>query len=402
MEKKRAQVIGGGFSGLAAAYFLTREGYSVRIVEESDRFGGLLRTIPTAFGLVETAANALLSNALVEETATEIGIELVPTLPSARKRFIFRRGKPRRWPLSGAASMKFLGETVPRFLMAKKSFLPREGESVKAWGYRCLGEEATESLLVPGLSGIYAGRAEELSASLILRRFFGGGKKVKRGRLKGSVAPKEGMGQWGEKFSAWLEIAGAEFSSQAEEGLPTVVALPPPRAKAFLEGKAPGLAALAAEVKMLPVVSVTCFFPDERPGIDGFGCLFPRSEGFRVLGILANDRIFPGRATKGFLSETWIFGGATDPQVMNRTEEEMLSTIQFERGKIVGQRVPFTHAVVNRWPGAIPHYDLALERALSGQKSFTEGDYTLFGTYLGDLGLARVLVRAQDLARNFK
>lgn len=402
MEKKRAQVIGGGFSGLAVAYFLTRKGYSVRIVEESDRCGGLLRTIPTAFGLVETAANALLSNALVEETASEIGIELVPTLPSARKRFIYRRGKPRRWPLSGAASVKFLGETVPRFFMARKSFLPREGESVKDWGYRCVGEEVTESLLVPGLSGIYAGRAEELSASLILRRFFGGGKKVKRGRLKGSVAPKEGMGQWGEKFSAWLKNAGAEFSTQVEEGIPTVVALPPPRAKAFLEDKAPSLAAFLSQIKMLPVVSVGCFFPDESLSLDGFGCLFPRSEGFRVLGILANDRIFPGRATKGFISETWIFGGATDPGVISRTDEEILSTIQFERGKIVGQRVPFTHTVINRWPGAIPHYDIALEKALAGRESFTEGDYTLFGTYLGDLGLARVLVRAQELARNFK
>jgi oxygen-dependent protoporphyrinogen oxidase len=403
MEKRRIQVVGGGFSGLALAYFFGREGFHVRLVEESDHFGGILQTVPTAFGLVEKAANALLSNALVEETALELGIELVPTLPSARKRFIFRHGKPRRWPLSGSATVRFLGETVPRFFLNRGSFRPKPGESVKSWGYRTLGAEATDYLLVPGLSGVYAGRAENLSASLILKRFFSGGRRITRGRLRGSVAPKRGMGEWPRGFRLWLELHGMEFAKEAEAGWPTIVALPPPRAKSFLEGKAPSLAALLSEVKMLPVVSVTCFFPDESPGINGFGCLFPRSEGFRVLGILANDRIFPGRATKGFLSETWIFGGATDPEFIRRTDEEILSTIQFERGKIVGQRVPFTHTVVNRWPAAIPHYDLGLEKALSGgPTSFTEGGYTLFGTYLGDLGLARVLVRAQELARNFK
>ena len=51
-------VVGAGFSGLASAYFLTKHGFKVRIIEKSDRAGGLIRTIRTEHGLVETEATA--------------------------------------------------------------------------------------------------------------------------------------------------------------------------------------------------------------------------------------------------------------------------------------------------------------------------------------------------------
>lgn len=401
MEKRRIQVVGGGFSGLALAYFLGREGFHVKIVEKSGHFGGMLHTTSTPFGLAESAANALISNALVEETAIELGIELVPTLAEAKKRYIFRRGSPRRWPLSGKATLRFLGETVPRFLVNRGAFLPKAGESVQAWGQRTLGRETTDYLLVPGLSGVYAGRPEELSASLILKRFLSGGKKAAKGRLRGSVAPIRGMGEWARGFRLWLELHGMEFGQEAEEGARTVVALPPHQAAQFLKGKAPALAADLEKIEMLPLVSVTCFFP-KSPGIDGFGCLFPRGEGFRVLGILANDRIFPGRAGDGYISETWIFGGATDREILRRSDEEILSLIQSERARIMGRATAIAHAEIHRWPSAIPHYNIALEKMLAGRDQLSEGNFTLFGTYLGDLGLARVMLRAQESARNLK
>jgi hypothetical protein len=74
--------------------------------------------------------------------------------------------------------------------------------------------------------------------------------------------------------------------------------------------------------------------------------------------------------------------------------------IRAERSRL-GLSGTLLHAEVNRWPRAIPHYNLALEKALEGLAPFAEGHYRLFGTYLGDLGLARVLGRAQELVRNF-
>jgi oxygen-dependent protoporphyrinogen oxidase len=398
MSRERIQVVGGGFSGLAVSYFLGRAGFQVRLVEETSHFGGLLQTTQTPFGIVERAANAILSNRLVEETATELGIELVPTLPTARKRFIFRRGKPRRWPLSGNGTIRFLGETAPRFLMNRGSFQPQAGESVQAWGYRHLGRDATDYLLIPGLSGVYAGRPEDLSASLILNRFVSGGQKIAKGRMRGSVAPIRGMGEWARGFRLWLELHGMDFAQEAEDGIRTVVALPPHRAADFLKDKAPTLAAELKQVEMLSLVSVTCFLPDTAPGLEGFGCLFPRSEGIRPLGLLANEKIFPDRTSPGWRSETWIFGGALDPDAINLTDENLLSSIRQARTAIFGEDGQIEHSVTSRWPNAIPHYSLSLERA----RFAPDGNYIPFGTYLGDLGLGRVLVRARDLARDLR
>jgi oxygen-dependent protoporphyrinogen oxidase len=398
---KTVQVVGGGFAGLAVAYFLARRGRHVRLVEKTGRHGGLLRTMETPHGLVETAANALLSNALVEETANDLGIALTAAQPTAKKRFIFRGGKLRRFPLNGPAATRFLTQTAPRFLFARKGFTPYPGESIRAWGERCIGAEATEYLLIPALSGVYAGEPDALSASLILGRFFGGSRpKVKRGKLRGSVAPKGGMGEFPRAFHRYLEEEGAEFATEAAPNLPTVVALPPPAAAAFLEARAPTLSQHLARIEMASILTATVFLPAHARGIEGFGCLFPRPEGFRVLGILANDRIFAGRVKPGFRSETWIMGGATDPAVVALPDHEIESLIAGERTRLFGG-AEIQQTVITRWPAAIPHYNIRLEQELGALRAlhFTENNYVLFGTYLGDLGLARVLTQAEALAR---
>src|SRR5713226_8781580 len=98
-------VVGSGFSGLATAYFLTKQGFRVRIVEKSARAGGLLQTIQTPHGLVETAANGLLNSARLEAMCGDIGVPLMPTRRDGRKRFIYR-GKPRQIPLNPADLLK--------------------------------------------------------------------------------------------------------------------------------------------------------------------------------------------------------------------------------------------------------------------------------------------------------
>src|SRR5437762_6982492 len=92
-------VVGAGFSGLTTAYFLTKQNFRVRIFEKTDRVGGLIKTIRTEHGLVETAANGLLSSARVEEMCADIGVPLLTTRRGGRKRFIYR-GRPKQLPLN--------------------------------------------------------------------------------------------------------------------------------------------------------------------------------------------------------------------------------------------------------------------------------------------------------------
>src|SRR4051812_16549277 len=155
-------VVGAGFSGLTTAYFLAKENVKVRIFEKSDRPGGLIKTIRTDNGLIETAANGLLASACVEAMCAEIGVPLVMTRGEGRRRFIYR-GKPKQVPLTIGDILTVSG----RLALNLTKFSPRPFESIADWSRRVLGRGATDYLLMPALGGIYAGDPDQLSASLI-------------------------------------------------------------------------------------------------------------------------------------------------------------------------------------------------------------------------------------------
>src|SRR6267154_3803231 len=206
----QVKVIGAGFSGLMTAYYLVKEGFNVQVVERKSRAGGLIQTIQTEHGPVETAANGIRNSARLEAMCVDIGVPLQPTRREARARFIFR-GQPRRFPLSGAEVMK-LGF---RFAASATSLRPRPFETIVDWGKRVIGKAATDFFLAPALAGIYAGDPERLSASLV----FGQAAlpahlqttRPMRPKLHGTVSPPKGMQQLIDGLCKYLEDAGAEF-----------------------------------------------------------------------------------------------------------------------------------------------------------------------------------------------
>jgi protoporphyrinogen/coproporphyrinogen III oxidase len=133
-------VVGAGFSGLTTAYFLSKHGHKVRISEKTDRAGGLIKTIRTPHGLVETAANGLLNSVRLEAMCADIGVPLIPTRKEGRKRFIFR-GRPKQMPLT----LSDIGRMALRFGVSARALHPRQFETIADWGRRVIGRGATES-----------------------------------------------------------------------------------------------------------------------------------------------------------------------------------------------------------------------------------------------------------------
>ena len=96
---KRVTIVGGGFSGLTTAYFLARDGVPVTLVEKHERLGGFIDTLETPHGLVETAASGIRNSGRLEQLCRELEVELVGTKKESRRRYLFRNGRPRQWPL---------------------------------------------------------------------------------------------------------------------------------------------------------------------------------------------------------------------------------------------------------------------------------------------------------------
>ncbi|HXI25788.1 MAG TPA: FAD-dependent oxidoreductase [Pyrinomonadaceae bacterium] len=412
---KSITVVGAGFSGLATAYFLVKRGFTVRVVEKRNRAGGLIETIQSEHGIVEKAANGILSSAKLEAIATEVGVPLLTTRREGRKRFIYR-GKPRQLPLNLFELLK----TGARAAAHATSLSPRPFESIAEWGKRVGGGAVTDYLLIPALGGIYAGDPDRLSASLI----FGKAKlpdhlrtnKPEKGKLHGTVAPPQGMQQLTDGLRAWLEQAGVEFvfnHDAAAIGARDAIAicLSGSAAAGYLQGIAPELSQALSGIEMLSLVTVTAFYPsDGYPGLrpaarrrrayqtailEGFGCLFPRDQGFRARGVLFNNSIFEGRGPAH--SETWIFGGALDADIIELNDDQFRALLASERERFYGKKDEPLALYINRRPKSIPHYTIELERALTNLPA-PPANVALVGNYLGRIGLAKLIERAAVVA----
>jgi oxygen-dependent protoporphyrinogen oxidase len=402
MAGERVTVIGGGFGGLVSAWALARAGYSVDLHEASDHLGGMIGTEETAFGKVERAANGLIANDDSLALFADLGLEPVRAGKDGKRRYIFRDGRPRRWPLTVPETLA-LSARLPS--VRKKA--PREGESLESWAKRTLGPAAFRYGVAPAIQGIYAGDPSTMSAGLILGRFFrprDGAKK--RSKAKGTIAAPGGMTTLVHALDKRVRELGVRIHLGSPLALsatgPVVLATSLPAARKLLEPSFPAASATLAQARMLPLACVHLAFPRDSGELHGFGCLFPRGEGVRSLGVLFEQSIFGDRSSHHL--ERWIVGGACDPGALELSDDEMIASVLEDRRKIVDTAVAPIGSAIVRWPSALPHYDSALEQALASPavRELPEKGVFLIGNYTGKLGLSGILENALALPERMR
>ena len=395
---KQITVVGGGFSGLVTSYYLAKSGMAVRLVEKQERLGGLIGTLETPQGPVELAASGIRSSAKLEALCDDLDLPLVGTKKESRARYLYR-GEPRRWPLGLTETVGFGGRLTGHLVTGQ--FRPRDEETVHQWSRRVLGESAARYIVGAALQGIYAGSPEEMSASLIF-----GKKKVKpeKGERKGLVAPPVGMSQLIDALETKLRALGVEISTGVEvtagdlEG-PVVISTSATDAASLIRGRSDEAASRIERIEMLPLIRVTAFYPAEENTIGGFGILFPRHQGVKALGVLFNTNIFENRGDGH--SESWIYGGATDRDVMDLDDTALLDLVARDRETVYGRSVEATAMYPQRWPLALPHYDVKLERMLRDGIT-TPPDTFLAGNYLRGIGLPMLIERGWQVAKDVR
>ena len=170
-------IVGGGISGLAAAFFLRDEAVRVTVVEGSPRLGGKLSVSEVAGVAVDEGAEALLVTR-PEGTAliAEAGLDDQRTDPGPTSSAIWTLGALRPLP-----RRQFMGVPSDMAELARSGVLSADGVArarqdlelpptardgdVSVAGYvgARLGGEVVDRLVDPLLGGVYAGRSAELS-----------------------------------------------------------------------------------------------------------------------------------------------------------------------------------------------------------------------------------------------
>src|SRR5258708_8781841 len=195
----RIAIIGGGISGLAAAFALEEHRdagseLSYTLYESSPRLGGVLRTEHIDGCIVEAGPDSFITE---KPWATDLcrslglGDQLIGSNDVDRKTYILTRGRLVELPdglmfrvptriLPTGLSPLFSLKTKLR--MARELFHPPRAvagekddhdESVAAFVTRHYGHEMVDRLADPLLSGIYGGEAANLSVRAVLPRFVG-------------------------------------------------------------------------------------------------------------------------------------------------------------------------------------------------------------------------------------
>lgn len=385
-----ARVIGAGLSGLAAAWHLADRGFDVTVVERAAGPGGLIQTHRCRHGLVETAANAFVWDDIVADWFRRLDLTPLSPRPESRRRYIFRAGRPRRWPLSAGESLAMAARVLPAAL--SRSMSARAGESVARWGDRIVGPTARRWLLEPAMQGIYAAPASELSAPVI----FGGRRKGRR-RL---VSPPEGMGQFISRLHERLRDRGVGFEfnvdvERLDDRHPTIIATSAAAAARLLAPQATEVAEAVARVRMAPLVTVTSFFEPHPSDLHGFGMLFPADAGVHALGVLFPCDIFEGRGE--LRAETWIVGDR-DRRLTSWSDTELRAVLAADRQRVTGRHADPLSMHIARWAQAIPVYDDAVRRVVEAQTTLPPW-LGLAGNYLGRIGVAALLDQSALAAR---
>ena len=231
-NSRRAIVIGGGITGLTAAYRLQREAAArnipldVTLLEATGRVGGVIQTEHRDGFLIEHGPDAFISTKpAAKALCEELGIadQFIGTNPKVRRSFVTRNGAlhpvPEGFYMMAPGSLKpFLKTPLfswrGKLRMAMDLFIPRRerdiDEAVAHFVRRRLGTEAFTRIAQPMIGGIYTSDAENLSLKSTFPRFLEmektHGSIIKALRAQKKQAAETSQDTSGPRYSLFLSF----------------------------------------------------------------------------------------------------------------------------------------------------------------------------------------------------
>ena len=399
-------VVGAGVSGLAAAYELRKRKRSVVVLEAQKRAGGIIQTDRVGEFLIDAGPDALLVQkpaavALCNELG--LGDRLFPTkLP--RTAYILRDGELH--PLPGASILGFPTRLKPlmrsslfplpaKLRMAAELFIPRrkktDDESIAQFVRRRFGSEAVTYIAEPLLAGIHAGDVERLSMRALFprlidaeaksgsvirafrrdhgpmnadgafRSFPNGLGELVEGLMK--AVPKESVHLGSKVSSIGKDEDG--FVLQVEGTVPVyaraiILAIPAFAAGELLKTIDAELAAACGSIRYLSTATVVFAFPRDAitHNLRGTGFVVPRAEGISITAGAWISSKWPQRAPEGHALLRAFLGGARDPNILSKSDQELTNAALGDLTKILGIRGLPSFTRVYRWNRSSPQQEV--------------------------------------------
>jgi oxygen-dependent protoporphyrinogen oxidase len=417
---RRVAVVGGGISGLAAAWELTGAAQSLAdppeivVLEGSDRVGGMLRSDDFAGRVVDMGADGFLGRrAEAIELCREIGLEdkLVPI--AARGASVWSRGRlralPERhamgiptrfWPTARSGVLGIGGSIA----LARDALLPRPDvrgplgdRAIGPLVARKLGRRVVDQLADPLIGGIHAGSVDDMSASAVFPPLLAAAHR--RGSLMRALraetpepepdgpplfwAVDGGMVALVDALAAALDRRGVKLHvSSSVDALErdgnswtltgalevqadaVVLALAAPVTARLLEPHDDEAAALLGSIDYASVTLVTFRAPVDGVPADlfGTGFLVPRRsaprgrEPWAVTACTYLDRKWPHLAREGEFLLRASLGRIDDARADLWTDEECAARAWEELGALTGVTGEPTEWTVVRHLQAFPQY----------------------------------------------
>ncbi len=405
-------IIGGGITGLSAAFAAMRLGEEVTLFEPQ-QFGGVIKTHVQHGYTLELGPNVLVDKGELGALLADLDLQnqiIYPRVARYRQLVWTSSGiyeVPKSFTAFCRTPLLTLGDKLklPFRFLRPGLLRPRNGdESVREFFSKLLSRRALESIVDPVLKGIYGGDIERLSARSLfpglwasasqgdsLREYL----RQRRAQRRCAGAPKifvlrHGMTSLVNALQARLEKTvqlvrepvqelrreGGEFIvqsfSQTVSSEQVVIATSGGHTGRYLKTLLPQLAVRFNDIEYASLAVVHAAIDREKLYTnplfrDAFGILFPAGLEDGVLGVMFNSELFPHVAPPGKHLLTICLGGREHPELADVSLEKLRERSQVILEKFLGiKNAEMLSAHV--WPKAIPQYDVGHFRHIEAMK----------------------------------
>ena len=393
-------VVGGGITGLAAAWELVGGGADVTVFEAGDRLGGRILTEDVGGRPVDLGPDAVLARVPdAVELCAELGLDGDLVHPAADGASVWTGGRLRTLPrglVLGAptgpgdlAALLRAGLLQPAGAARAALDLvlpatrwepdPTVGRLIRTR----LGREVHEQVVDPLVGGIHAGSSDDLSARAAapqlaaaigpasLMRGLRSVRDQSRRAAGGRGAPplfaslRGGLGRLVDRLERELRERGVRFelctsvpAAPIRGFAATIVTTPAPAAAALVAARCPGAAAELAGVDYASVAVTVLVYPAGAltQRLAGTGFLVPATEGRLVTACSFGSSKWPHWAAPGDVVLRASAGRWGDDRALAMGDDELAARVHAELALALHLTEGPRAVRVARWTGALPQY----------------------------------------------